>query len=199
MRQSKNLILALALCAFTTTIISCDSNKTDKTSDTTTVTEEKDPASTPTPAPAPASASSSSEDVVPSSQAKTYQVVLTPDNATIGKDQEALVQITDAKAIALSDPDGKEKGTEFTFNVKLTNKSAIGSGSQVNLSTGDWRLILDNGEKISNQTTARVNVQPESTGTSDRSAIYLIPAGRKAKSLSLFYKDTRAEIGVDIQ
>lgn len=194
MNQPKNIILALALCTFTTTIISCNSHKTEKNADAATVSTNEEVAPN-------SSTTSSSEETntSPANQVKTYKVTFSPDNATIGKKQEAFIQLTDANAISLSDPDGKDMGIEFSFKLKATNKSAIGSNDDVNLSTDDWRLVLDNGEKISNKTSAFVYAKPESTATSDRAVIYIIPAGKKAKSLSLFYNDTRAEIGVTVQ
>ncbi|MEO6820253.1 MAG: hypothetical protein ABI266_01340 [Ginsengibacter sp.] len=194
MIQSKNLILALGLFTFSNAIVSCNSHKTDKGADSATVSTNEEVAPN-------ASSTSSSEETTtsPANQVKTYKVTFSPDNAIIGKKQEALIQLTDANAISLSDPDGKDMGIEFSFKLKATNKSAIGSNDDINLNTDDWRLLLDNGEKISNKTSAFVYAKPESTATSDRAVVYIIPAGKKAKSISLFYNDTRAEIGLTIQ
>jgi hypothetical protein len=132
----------------------------------------------------------------PANQPKEYKVKITPDSAILGKKKEALVKIVGATAIALTDPDGKDIGTELTFKLTVTNKSHIGDGSSVSVSYAESRLQLDNGTNITHDSgTDYLRAQPEAT-SKEESWTYKIPAGAKPTALNLFMDDTRVSVGV---
>jgi hypothetical protein len=134
----------------------------------------------------------------PANQPKEYKVTITPDSAILGKKKEALVKITGATAIALTDPDGKDIGIELTFKLTVTNKSHIGDGSSVSVSYAESRLQLDNGTNITHDSgTDYLRAQPEAT-SKEESWTYKIPAGAKPKSLNLFMDDTRVSVNVGL-
>ena len=93
-------ISALALFAF---FYSCKSKPKETTTDSGTA-QTTQPAATPTTAPA--------------NEPKTYAISFSPDSALLGKNKEAVVKIKNAKAVALVDPDGKDQGIEFTFDLE---------------------------------------------------------------------------------
>lgn len=127
---------------------------------------------------------------------KTYSVTATPDSVSLGKNKEAFIKIKDLKAIELSDPEGKITGIELTYKVELTNKNAIGNSS-VGLQTTDFRLELDNGNKIA-PASVYVAAQPEETKTSNDDK-FEIPAGAKPTVLHLFYDETRASVKLQLK
>ena len=132
----------------------------------------------------------------PANQPKEYKVTITPDSAILGKKKEALVKITGATAIVLTDPDGKDNGIELTFKLTVTNKTHIGDGSSVSVSYSDSRLQLDNGTNITHDSgTDFLRAQPEAT-SKEESWTYKIPAGAKPTALNLFMDDTRVSVGV---
>lgn len=132
-------------------------------------------------------------------QPKEYKVIVTPDSAILGKSKEALVKVTGATAIALSDPDGKDNGIELTFKLTVTNKSTIGDSKSVSVSYADSRLELDNGTKITHDSgTDFLRAQPEAT-SNEESWTYKIPAGAKPKALNLFMDDTRVSVNVTLE
>ncbi len=128
---------------------------------------------------------------------KTYKVTFAPDTAFLGKKKEAYVKIKNAKAVALQDPDGKSEGIEFTFDIEVTNKAAMG-GDNVYLVSSESRLTLDNGNNITQQSGTSVNVEPESTKDLS-SVVFKIPSGAKPTSLNLFYDGTRVSVGVTLE
>lgn len=132
----------------------------------------------------------------PANQPKEYKVTITPDSAILGKKKEALVKITGATAVALTDPDGKDNGVELTFKLTVTNKMTIGDGSSVSIAYSNSRLQLDNGTNITHDSgTDYLRAQPEAT-SGEESWTYKIPAGAKPAALNLFYDDTRVSVGV---
>lgn len=131
-----------------------------------------------------------------SNEPKTYTVTALPDTAILGKDREAFIKIKDLKAVELSDPDGKSKGIEFTYKIELTNRKSIGESS-VHVNTNNFRLELDNGQKIAPR-SVYVSAQPEETQTSDEDK-FEIPAGAKPVGMSLFLDDTRASIKLELK
>lgn len=129
-------------------------------------------------------------------QPKEYKVTFTPDSAILGKKKEALVKVVSATAIALTDPDGKDKGIELTINLTVTNKGHIGEGSSISVSYAESRLQLDNGTNITHDSgTDYLRAQPEAT-SKEESWTYKIPTGAKPSALNLFMDDTRVSIGV---
>jgi hypothetical protein len=129
-------------------------------------------------------------------QPKEYKVVFTPDSAILGKKKEALVKITGATAMAMTDPDGKDNGIELVVKLQATNKQTIKEGSSFSVSYADSRLSLDNGTNVVCKTgTDYLRAQPEATGK-EESWTFEIPAGAKPTALNLFYDDTRVSVGV---
>ncbi|MFT3904192.1 MAG: hypothetical protein QM727_13535 [Niabella sp.] len=128
---------------------------------------------------------------------KVYTVVATPDTVLLGKNNEAFIRIKDIKAVGLSDPDGKFEGMELVYKIELTNKKAIGDGSNIGINTGNFRLELDNGQKIA-PASIYVSAQPEETKTSEQDK-FTIPAGAKPVGLSLFMDGTRATIKFELK
>lgn len=127
---------------------------------------------------------------------KTYVVTGVPDTAILGKNKEAFIKIKDLRAIELSNPDGTSAGIELSYKVELTNKNPIG-GNAVELLTADFRLELDNGNKIA-PNSVYVNAEPEATNLSDDDK-FTIPAGAKPIALNLFYDQTRASIKIELK
>lgn len=84
---------------------------------------------------------------------------------------------------------------ELTYKIELTNKNQIG-GTSVGLPTTDFRLQLDNGNKIS-PSSIFVDADLEATklSTDDK---FTIPAGAKPTRLNLFYDQTRASIKLEV-
>ena len=132
-------------------------------------------------------------------QPKEYKVIITPDSAILGKSKEALVKVTGATAIALTDPDGKDNGIELTFKLTVTNKSTLTDKKYVSVSYADSRLQLDNGTNITHDSgTDFLRAEPEAT-SKEESWVYKIPAGAKPKALNLFFSDTRVSVNVTLE
>jgi hypothetical protein len=129
-------------------------------------------------------------------QPKEYKVTFTPDSAILGKKKEALVKISGATAMALTDPDGKDNGIELVVKLKVTNKTSIKEGGNISVSYSESRLQLDNGTNVAAKTGSDfLRAQPEATGD-EESWTYVIPAGAKPTALNLFMDDTRVSVGV---
>lgn len=176
----KKTLFAFAAVA-TLALFSCkDKNKEASGGETTTSSSEEKPAS----------------DNQPANEPKTYKVTFTPDTVYLGKDKEAFVKIKNAKAVALSDPDGKSEGTELSFDLEVTNKRAVG-GDNFFFKTNDFRLTLDNGNSITQDTGGGEGVDAEST-KDVKGIVYKIPAGTTPKSLNLFHNGTRVTVGVTL-
>lgn len=131
-----------------------------------------------------------------SAEPKTYTVTAIPDSVSLGKSKEAFIKIKDLKAVELSNPDGVSEGIELTYKLELTNKNAIG-GYSVGINTGNFRLELDNGNKIA-PSSVYVNAEPEATKLSDNDT-FKIPAGAKPVALFLFYEQTRASVKLEMK
>jgi len=131
-----------------------------------------------------------------SNEPKTYVVTALPDTVLLGKNKEAFIKIKDLKAIELSNPDGTSAGIEFSYKIELTNKNPIG-GNSVGLPTTDFRLELDNGNKIAPKSTF-VSAEPEATKLSDDDK-FTIPAGAKPTALHLFFDQTRVSIKLELK
>ena len=174
--MKKNVIAILVLSVIITTY-SCKKEKEEQTP-TSEATEKN------------------TESGTSASEPKTYVVTATPESVLLGKNKEASVKIKDLTAIELSDPDGNSTGIELTYKIELTNKSAIG-GNSIGLGTADFRLELDNGNKIA-PTSAYVSAAPEETKLSDVDK-FIIPAGAKPTGLVLFYDQTRAAVKLELK
>jgi hypothetical protein len=141
--------------------------------------------------------SASAEESKPTNEPKTYTVTFSPDTAYLGKSKEAFVRLKNAKAVELSDADGKSTGIEFSYELEVTNKQALGTSS-VFVNPADFRLQLDNGTNITHDNYNSVSVQPESTGSSVDNK-FRIPVGAKPKALNLFLDETRVTVGVELK
>ena len=131
------------------------------------------------------------------SEPKSYKVSISTDTVVLGKSKELFVKITNAKAIELSDPDGKATGKELSFDLECTNKYQVG-GSSVGIYPSEFRLKLDNGNNISPDNANSMNIDPESTITSAGNT-FVLPAGSKPVPLNLFYDQTRVPVTVSFQ
>lgn len=182
--NKKTLTLAIAVCF---TLMAGCANNSDKDKETTTdeaVTSESASAPTETPTP---------------NQPKSYTAVFSPDSAILGKSNEALVKITGASAVALTDPDGKDKGIEFVVKLQVTNRGQIGEGGSISVSYEDARLQLDNGTSMAASTgTDYLRAQPEATSNIE-SWTFTIPAGAKPTALNLFMNGTRVSTSITLK
>ena len=176
----KKTILLLSFLSVLIFIYSCKSSKKQDDANAQPSTQVSDPKSA----------------SVASSDTKVYTITATPDSVFLGKNREALVRFKDMKAIELSDPDGKNTGIELTYKIELTNKNAMG-GNDVGLNTGDFRLELDNGNKVS-PASVYVSANADATKLSDEDKFEL-PAGTKPVSLNLFYDQTKASVKLDLK
>ena len=175
-------VITLGLIATVLVFSACKGGKKEESSENATST-----GSTSTPA---------EEKKATANQPREYNVTFTPDSAILGKKKEALVKVTGATAIVLTDPDGKDNGIELTVKLTLTNKFHIGEGSGFSISYADSRLQLDNGTNITHDNgTDFLRAQPEAT-SKEESWTYKIPAGAKPSALNLFYDETRVSIGI---
>lgn len=177
----KKTVLLFTLLSLLTFTYSCKSSKKqdDTNAQSSTQLNDVEPSSAPA-----------------STDTKIYTVTASPDSTFLGKNKEALLKLKDMKAIDLSDPDGKNTGMELTYKIELTNKNAIG-GDNIGLNTSDFRLELDNGNKVS-PASVFVNANADETKLSDEDK-FEIPAGAKPVSLNLFYDQTRASIKLDLK
>ncbi|PWV56972.1 hypothetical protein [Chitinophaga sp. S165] len=132
----------------------------------------------------------------PANEPKTYQVAFSPDTAYLGKTKEAFVRVKSGKAVELSDADGKVTGTEITYELEVTNKNQVG-GNGIFINPGDFRLQLDNGNNLTHDNYNTLNVDAESTKSSENK--FRLPAGAKPKTLNLFYDETRVSVGVELK
>ena len=133
-----------------------------------------------------------------SSQPKTYQVIATPDAVLLGKNKEASVKLINLKAVELSDPDGKVTGIEISYGIELTNKNSIAQGDYIQLDVSKFRLVLDNGSKISHDNYNGVSASADETKTVEGNT-FKLPAGTKPVSLNLFYDETIVNVKLDLK
>lgn len=176
----KKTFLAMATVS-TMAFFSCKDKAKEGSAESTTATEQNTP---------------SADTKQAANEPMTYKVTFSPDTLYLGKGKELFVKIKNAKAVALQDPDGKSEGIEFTYDLELTNKNAVG-GSSVFFTPNDSRLTLDNGNNITQFTGVGNGVDAEST--KDITGItYNIPAGAKPKALNLFHDGTRVTVAVTL-
>jgi len=178
-------VITLGIMASVLVFAACKDKKKDATSETTGATQG--PAAT-----------EEQKSSAPANQPKEYKVTITPDSAILGKKKEALVKVTGATAMALTDPDGKDNGIELTIKLTVTNKSHIGDGSSVSVYYSYSRLQLDNGTSITHDSgSGNLSAQPEAT-SGEESWVYKVPAGAKPTQLNLFMDDTRVSVGISL-
>ena len=178
----KKRLIPIAVLAFFALVYGCKSKPKETGTDTTT---------TQTPQTTPATSTT------PANEPKTYTVTFTPDTVLLGKDKEAFVKIKNAKAVALVDPDGKDEGIEFSFELDVTNKHNVG-GAGVFFRTDNFRLALDNNTNITEYKGGSENVDAEST-KEIKPIVYKVPAGAKPKTLNLYHEQTRASVGIELK
>ncbi|MFM9910092.1 MAG: hypothetical protein ACKVOW_12110 [Chitinophagaceae bacterium] len=179
----KKTFLALAT-SFSLVLLSCGNKEEKKSPDTTSTTPETAKPET-------------TEPTAPGNQPKSYTVSFSPDTVYLGKNKEAFIKLKNAKAIELSDADGKITGIELNYDIELTNKSKLGA-SAITLDPGNFRLQLDNNNNITHERYNSFNTSPESTNSSTDNK-FRLPAGTKPKALNLFLDETRVSVGVEIK
>jgi hypothetical protein len=130
------------------------------------------------------------------SKPKTYVVTASPESVFLGENKEALVKIKDLNAIELANQDGTSGGIELTYKIELTNKNEVG-GNSIVFATTDFRLELDNGNKIQ-PSSIFVNVEADTKKLSNIDK-FIIPVGAKPKVLNLFYDQTRATMKLELK
>ena len=178
----KKTFIAIATVS-TLALFSCKDKAKEAGSETTTPAAEQ-----PTP---------SAESKPAANEPKTYKVVFAPDTVYLGKQKEAFVKIKNAKAVALQDPDGKSEGIELTFDLDVTNKRTVG-GDNFFFRTDNFRLLLDNGNSITQYTGGSSGVDAEST-KEIKDITYKIPADAKPKTLNLFHDETSVAVTVTLE
>jgi hypothetical protein len=144
-----------------------------------------------------ATEATTTEGIAPVGESKSYTVTATPDSVIIGKDKEATVKIINLKAMELSDPDGKVTGIELSYEYEVTNNNKIG-GSGIVMDPDKFRLVLDNGNKISHEDYTSLSTDAEST-TSMPGNKFKLPAGTKPTALNLFYNETSASVKLELK
>lgn len=132
------------------------------------------------------------------SEPKTYKVTATPETVLLGKDKEASVKLLNLKAVELSDPDGKVTGIEMSYGIELTNKNTIAKGGYIQLDLSKFRLVLDNGSKISHDNYSSITVNADETKSIEGNT-FKLPAGTKPVSLNLFYDETIVNVKLELQ
>ncbi|UIR54481.1 hypothetical protein LZQ00_09370 [Sphingobacterium sp. SRCM116780] len=184
--MKKNTIAILMLSVITI-FYSCKDKKKEQENQTATVPQTKDSTT---------DINSGAEPKTSGAEPKTYQLTALPDSVSLGKNKEAFIRIKELKAIELSNPDGTSAGIELSYKIELTNKNAIG-GTAVGIPTTDFRLELDNGNKIA-PNSIFVNAEPESSKLSDFDK-FTIPAGAKPVALHLYYDQTKASVKLEMK
>ncbi len=181
----KKIYLAIAVIALT---FQTSCKKEEKTEEITPSTETTTSSESET----------TSEEKAVMNTPKTYTVTASPEVSILGKKSEAEVKVINLKALELSDPDGKITGIEFTYQIEVTNKSSITDGSNIFINPNEFRLELDNGNKISHDNYNTLNIDKEATKASETQT-FRLPAGTKPVNLHLFYKETRAVVKLNMQ
>ncbi|WP_316832551.1 hypothetical protein [Pedobacter aquatilis] len=172
---SKLTIMAVSVIAFS----SCSNSSKDKPADTTITKTE-------TTVTVPAKTENGPQMV-------EYNAV--PDSAILGKTKEALIKVTSASSVDLTDADGKATGSELTLNLQFTNKSTLEAKKYFSVSSSDARLELDNGTSIAGKENSGSN-SPEPEASSQAVWSFQLPAGATPKKLNFFLDGTRVSVGL---
>jgi hypothetical protein len=143
-------------------------------------------------------AQESNSETTTSSEPKTFTVTATPETLLLGKNKEASVKLQNLKAVELSNSDGVITGIELSYEIELTNKNSISQGGYISLNPSKFRLILDNGNKISHENYNSVSTDPDETKTAIGNT-FKLPAGTKPVSLNLFYDETIVNVKIDLK
>ena len=137
------------------------------------------------------------QEIAPVGESKSYSVIATPESVTIGKEKEATVKIINLTAMQLSDPDGKITGIEISYEYEVTNNNKVG-GSGIVMDPDKFRLVLDNGNKVSHEDYSSLSIDAESTKSMPGNK-FKIPAGTKPVALNLFYNETSASVKLEMK
>jgi hypothetical protein len=138
-----------------------------------------------------------SEDDVASNQAKSYKVIFSPQQITLGKNDEAVIKLKNGKALELLDADGKVTGIELNYDIELKNENELG-GNSVYIYPSYFRLQLDNENIIQQEKYTTVSAEPQSNNVSTGNR-FRLPPGTKPVSLSLFFDETRTTVKVSMK
>ena len=177
-------VITLALIATVLVFSACKGGKKEETSEATGSTQQ--------------TAAGEEQKPAAANQPKEYKVTITPDSAILGKKKEALVKVTGATAMALTDADGKDNGIEVSFKLTLTNRNKIGEGYGIHVDYPNSRLKLDNGTTITHDSGSDyLRAEPEAT-SKEETWTYKVPAGAKPTELNLFMDETRVSVGVSL-
>ena len=129
--------------------------------------------------------------------ASSHKANFSPESVTLGKDKEATVKLIPGTATDLVTPDGKSEGQEITFKISVTNNLKIG-GSAFSIYPSEFRLLLDDNTSITQENGSSFSINAESTEESGE-ITYRVPAGKKAKTLNLYYDETRIPVQVALE
>lgn len=186
----KRKLITIVFLAGLTIIYSCKGKKatTDESAQTTAAADSQSTAAT---------TGQQTAETAKTNETKTYTVTPTPDSVVLGKNKEAVIKIKNLKAIQLNDPDGKNTGVELTYDIEVTNKNKIGGGS-VYVNPNQFRLLLDNGTKLTNDTYNTVSADAESTKTSSDNK-FKLPSGTKPTALNIFFDETSASVKLELK
>ncbi len=187
----KKVTLLIAL-AVSTLNFSC--KKEDKETDKVEVKIEETTS--------PATTSSSNNQTAVQGEAvkntpKVYDITATPETYILGKKDQAEIKIVNVKALQLSDPDGNDTGMELTYVMEVVNKNPI-KGGTIYVNAADFRLELDNGNKISPNDNVALRVKEEETKISQQ-LMFKLPAGTKPAVLHLFFEETRGVVKLEMK
>jgi len=187
--EMKRKLIPIVLLASLTIMYSCKGKKatTDESTQTTTVDSQSKTATTEQPKP----------EAAKTNETKTYTIAATPDSVVLGKNKEAVLKIKNLKAIQLNNPNGENTGIELSYDLEVTNNNKIG-GSNIFINPQQFRLVLDNGTKLTHDNYNSVGADAESTKTATDNK-FKLPPGTKPKALNLFFDETSASIKLELK
>jgi len=178
----------LGLCVIAQTLSSCSSKeKTNGQSDTAAVSTE-----------AATTESTAPVTVAPANAPASYKVTAMPDSAILGKENEALVKVTDMNVVDLFNAEGKSTGAELTVKLTITNKSTLDHKKFFTVEASNARLELDNKISIPSSNSDG-NSSPEPESTSETTWTFTLPPNTKPAKLNLFLNGTRVSVGLTAQ
>jgi hypothetical protein len=182
--MNKTFLLIGAAAFLLSGMVACKGKKKDADANTTS-TEQTPVANETKPA-------EGNKPAAPASSPKTYQIALTPDSVSLGKDKEAFIKLMGGEAIELQDAEGKSTGMNIKFKLRATNKSTLENKKFFTINASDARLELDNGTNTTYKNAGSLNPDPEAS--KDDTWEFEIPAGTKPTKLNLFYDGTRVSV-----
>jgi hypothetical protein len=180
-------ILSMTTLALAALLMGACKSKTSESQST------EDSAQTTTSTSTPAATDATTAEPVASS----HKVSFSPEVVTLGKSKEANVKLVPGTATDLTTPDGKSEGQEIRFIISVTNNQKIG-GSSFSIYPSEFRLLLDDNTLITQESGSSFSIAPESTEESNEIS-FRVPAGKKAKTLNLYYDETRIPVQVNIE